>query len=125
MSPILETRRAVPQLILDVGDGFLGARLAPGQGRVRPRSQVRARALARVTAPVETFDRPWQLLTTATPGGFLAWFGGVRPDDAAATVEPGRDRVDVLDPGTYDVEVAAAGFQATVVPVPIPAAGAS
>jgi hypothetical protein len=124
MSPILETRRSLPHLVLDIGDGFLVARAAPGRGRVRPRSPVRARALARVTAPVETFDPPWQLVTTATPGGFLAWFGSVRPDGAGAAADPELDRVDVLDPGTYDIELAAPGYQATVLQGAIPAAGA-
>jgi hypothetical protein len=120
MSPILETRRVVAQLVLDVGDGFLGTRMAPGAGRIRLRSPLRARVLTRVTGPVESFDPPWQLVTTTTPGGVLAWFGHVRPDGAGDA----GDRVGVLEPGTYDIEFAAAGYQPTVLQAAIPAVGA-
>jgi hypothetical protein len=124
MSAILETRRAVPQLVIDVADGFLASRAAPGRGRVRPRVPVRARVLTRVTGPVETFDPPWRLITTTTPGGVLAWFGHVRPDSVGDSASGEGDRVGVLGPGTYDLELVAAGYQPTVLQAAIPAAGA-
>jgi hypothetical protein len=124
MSTILETRRAVPQLVIDVADGFLAARAAPGAGRARPRTPVRARVLTRVTGPVETFDPPWRLVTTTTPGGFLAWFGRVRRDSIGDAANGEGDRAGVLGPGTYDVELVAAGYQPTVLQAAIPPDGA-
>jgi hypothetical protein len=123
MTAVLETFRSRPQVVLDVGDGFAGARAAPGTGRVRPRSAVRVRALGRTTAPIEAFDPPWRLVTTATPGGVLAWFGRVRRDGTADAFDPGLDRIGVLGPGTYDIEISAATYQSVELQVSIPAAG--
>jgi hypothetical protein len=123
MSVVIETLRDQPQLILDVGDGFVASRARPRSRRPRPRGEVRARVLRRVTPPAETFDPAWRLVTIATPGCVHAWFGRVRPDsfrDAA----PELDRVGVLPPGTYDLELAAPGYQPVSVQAAVPVAGA-
>lgn len=122
MSVVLETRRSQPQLILDVGDGFVTSRSRQGSRRPRPIGPLRARVLARSTAPVETFDPAWTLVTAATPAGVHAWFGRVRPDALGAS--PELDRVGVLQPGTYDVELAAPGYQLATVQAAVPVAGA-
>ncbi len=121
MSVVIETRREQPQLILDVGDGFVASRARVVSRRPRPRGQLRARVLARSTAPAETFSPAWQLVTTPTPGGVHAWFGRVRPD--VLGVPPELDRVGVLQPGTYDVELAAPGYQPATVQAAVPAPG--
>jgi hypothetical protein len=124
MTAVIETRREQAQLVLDVVDGFLDSRAAPRSRRVRPRTRVRARVLERVSAPAETFSPPWRLVTRTTPEGFLAWFGRVRPDSAGDADEDESDRAGVLEPGTYEVELAARGYQAATAQAVIPATGA-
>jgi hypothetical protein len=123
MTAVTETRRVVAQLVLDVGDAFAASRSRPGARRPRPRGQLRARVLARASAPVEVFHPAWRLVTTATPGGVHAWFGRVRPDMPEGAA-PELDRDGVLRPGTYDVELASRGYQPATVQAAVPAAGA-